>query len=214
MANSTAAPSTARLPAARVGTSTELGRRPRDASKTRRDILVTAALKFARQGYSRVTLREIADEIGVTPALVVRYFGSKRALFEEVAQSQLGVPLPELVDGDLQPQLEMRARMILSHFADPTARAPGVALLRSLDLDDGALFRSQLERRTLEPWSKEIVGRDVDVRLWLITGLLMGVGLFTVGALTEPERPPLCPAEAELLVQYFGAMLAVCLDPQ
>jgi len=67
--------------------STKGGKRSRNATKTRRDILDAAGQRFARAGYSHVTLKQIADDIGVTPALVVRYFGSKRSLFEDVANA-------------------------------------------------------------------------------------------------------------------------------
>jgi AcrR family transcriptional regulator len=186
-------------------------RRPRDATKTRRDILVAAGQRFARRGYAHVTLKEIADEIGVTPAMIVRYFGSKRALFEEVAKDETHPHMP-LVEGDLMQQLEARARSSFEFFDDKAARAPGLALLRSLDLDDGELFRAELHRRIYEPWSKEVVGPDADVRLQLILGVLMGVGLFSAGALTDPDRVHGSPADTERMVGYLAKMLAVCVE--
>ena len=124
-------------------------------------MLAAAAQRFARSGYSHVTLQEIADDIGVTPALIVRYFGSKLSLFEEVAKNQ-ALSFPPLVAGDLQTQMEARARAILGYFENRDARAPGIALIRSLDLDDGQLFRAELERRILQPWASEMEGRDAE----------------------------------------------------
>src|SRR4051812_44054340 len=57
------------------------GRR-RDAAKTRALLLDTARRRFARDGYSSTTLRDIADEAGVNVALIGRYFESKEGLFE------------------------------------------------------------------------------------------------------------------------------------
>jgi AcrR family transcriptional regulator len=186
-------------------------RRRRDATRTRQDILVAAARHFARVGYGNVTMKDIADDIGVTPALVVRYFGTKLALFEEVAGSgALSMP-PLDTDADVDAQLLTRARAMVAYFNDPTARAPGIALLRSLELDGGALFREQIDRRIRIPWAAELSGPDVDLRARIIVGLLLGVGLFTVGALTDPDKPPVEPAESDALVGYLARMLAVCV---
>jgi len=114
-------------------------------------------------------------------------------------------------DGDAKAQLKARARAIIAHYEDHIARAAGVALVRSIDLDDGELLRTQLERRILEPWSTELTGPHAEVRVRLIAGLLMGVGLFSIGALTEPDRPPLEPDQADRMAHYFTEMLAVCV---
>lgn len=55
--------------------------KPRSAAITRETILEAAARRFADEGYDDVTLREVAGDAGVDPALVVRYFGSKEDLF-------------------------------------------------------------------------------------------------------------------------------------
>ncbi|WP_432995321.1 TetR family transcriptional regulator [Dactylosporangium sp. CA-233914] len=56
--------------------------RRRDAVKTRGLLLETARRRFARDGYSSTTLRDIAEEAGVNVALIGRYFESKEGLFE------------------------------------------------------------------------------------------------------------------------------------
>ena len=59
------------------------GRRP-GPSTTREEIAEAARRQFAELGYDRATLRGIAGEAGVDAALVVRFYGSKDALFREV----------------------------------------------------------------------------------------------------------------------------------
>jgi len=56
--------------------------RPRDATNTRQLLLEAARLRFARNGYSSTTVREIAGDAGVNVALINRYFTSKEGLFE------------------------------------------------------------------------------------------------------------------------------------
>ena len=54
----------------------------RDATRTRQLLLDVAKKRFARDGYSATTVRDIADEAGVNVALISRYFTSKEGLFE------------------------------------------------------------------------------------------------------------------------------------
>jgi AcrR family transcriptional regulator len=54
----------------------------RDADNTRQLLLRAARERFARDGYSATTVREIAADAGVNVALINRYFTSKEGLFE------------------------------------------------------------------------------------------------------------------------------------
>lgn len=70
--------------------------RPRNAAETRADILAAARLRFGTDGFERTTLRAVAADVGVDPALVIRYFGSKQDLF--AAAAEFSVDLPDLRD--------------------------------------------------------------------------------------------------------------------
>ena len=63
------------------------GPRKRDAEATRAAILNAAKTQFARLGYDRTALRDIAGEAGADVALVKRYFGGKEALFTEALKA-------------------------------------------------------------------------------------------------------------------------------
>lgn len=52
--------------------------------RRRREIIESATRIFASYGYSSGSLRQIADEVGVTPAALTRHFGSKENLLSAV----------------------------------------------------------------------------------------------------------------------------------
>lgn len=54
---------------------------------TRESILSTARHAFARKGYAATTLADIASELNVTPAALLRYYRSKQELFREAMQA-------------------------------------------------------------------------------------------------------------------------------
>ncbi|HYO01098.1 MAG TPA: TetR family transcriptional regulator [Mycobacterium sp.] len=74
--------------------------RARNAQGTRADILAAARSRFGAEGYERTTLRAIAADVGVDPALVMRYFGSKQDLFAAAAAFTLDLPELEGIDPD------------------------------------------------------------------------------------------------------------------
>jgi AcrR family transcriptional regulator len=53
------------------------------AAKRKKQILMSAIRVFARSTYHGATTKAIAEEAGVTEALIYRYFGSKRHLFKD-----------------------------------------------------------------------------------------------------------------------------------
>lgn len=70
----------------------------RDADATRERLIGAARELFARQGFERTTVRQIAGLAGVNAALVSRYFGGKEALFAQAVAIDLA--LPDLTGAD------------------------------------------------------------------------------------------------------------------
>jgi AcrR family transcriptional regulator len=67
-------------------------KRPRNSAETRARILAAARDRFARDGYERTTIRGVAGDAGIDPAMVMRYFGSKEGLFAEASAFELHLP--------------------------------------------------------------------------------------------------------------------------
>ena len=92
-------------------------------SDIRQEIQDAAELLFTRKGYAATSLREIADQVGVNPAMVHYYFGSKLSLLRQV----------------LEQSLEPLAIAIAKMREDPHAPAVGVTglLLRTFNKHPG-----------------------------------------------------------------------------
>jgi AcrR family transcriptional regulator len=109
------------------------GRPADDGADRRQAILDIAREQFAAKGYDAASVRGIAREAGVDPALVHHYFGSKEKVF--VAAMELPfVPaerLPSVLEGDPAGMAERLARMFLGLWAEPDFRTPMLGLVRS-----------------------------------------------------------------------------------
>jgi AcrR family transcriptional regulator len=65
-------------------------RRPTSAEETRRRIEDTAEQLFRSMGYQKTAVADIARELGMSPANIYRFFASKSAINEAIAQRMLG----------------------------------------------------------------------------------------------------------------------------
>jgi AcrR family transcriptional regulator len=62
---------------------------PADGPDIREGILDTAEQLFASRGFAATSIREIAENVDVTPAMVHYYFGSKKRLLQAVMERAL-----------------------------------------------------------------------------------------------------------------------------
>ena len=125
------------------------GRRP-GPTTTREAIAEAARRQFAELGYDRATLRGIAGEAGVDAALVVRFHGSKDALFREVMALPPAVAeaIAGLADGPKATVGRRLAEAIVGMLEDPRSRSVVLGRIRSASShpDAAALVRETVTR--------------------------------------------------------------------
>ena len=98
----------------------------RDAQATRERLVAAARNAFSERGYERTTVREIAREAGVNPALINRYFGGKEQLFAESVAIGLNFPELSRIDRD------NLGKALVEHFFQRWEGEPQDDLLRVL----------------------------------------------------------------------------------
>ncbi|MFL6074744.1 MAG: TetR family transcriptional regulator [Mycobacteriales bacterium] len=110
----------------------QAGRRP-GPTATRQEILAAARRLFGQRGYAGTTIRAIAAEAGVNPALVHHFFRTKEQVFVAALEFpiQPAAVLAMLQDGPREEIGERTARFIVSVWREPDSRASLLAILRS-----------------------------------------------------------------------------------
>jgi AcrR family transcriptional regulator len=107
--------------------------RPADGGDRRTAILAAARSEFAAKGYDASSVRGIARQADVDPALVHHYFGTK----EKVFVAAMALPfdpaerLPQVLAGDPAQLGERLVRLFLGIWAEPDFRTPMLGMLRS-----------------------------------------------------------------------------------
>jgi AcrR family transcriptional regulator len=156
------------------------GRRPA-GSDTRGEILAAARSAFAAQGFHGATLRAIAAEAGVDPALVLHYFGSKEDLFG--ACVNMPVRPREAAEGILQGGVENAgrnlARLFLSVWETPASRDGLLAMLRSsLTTEQGAAaLREFFQSALIDRMTPQLEAPNARLRVSLVAAHLVGIAV-------------------------------------
>lgn len=187
------------------------GRRPGDPETTRQAILDAARRSFAEHGFDRATIRSIAADAGVDPALVIHYFGSKRELF--VAAHELPADPAEvfapIADLPVAERGEAFARAYLRLFAHESSA--GLSLLRAAATDDGAaaMLREFIEHHVM-PVGVTVLDHpddDGELRVTLIASHLLGLAvarrLIGIAAVAERDLDELVVAVSPTIQHYI-----------
>ncbi|WP_280235221.1 TetR family transcriptional regulator [Nocardia cyriacigeorgica] len=169
--------------------SARTGRRP-GRSGAKEAIIEAARARFADTGFGKTSIRAIAADAGVDPALVHHYFGSKQQLFAAVIELPID---PEVtlraVDAAPLAQLgETIVRAVVSVWDSP-AGAGVVAAVRSfLGDSEQSLTRVFLLEVVLERIRARIATPEDDGRLRMNLAASQMVGLLVARkiAMLEP----------------------------
>jgi len=115
------------------------GRRP-GHDDTRGTIRAAAGRRFRAQGYDRVSLRAIAREADVDPALVHHYFASKSDLFD-ASVLELGLDVAgqvdAIVEGDQALVGRRAVKVFFDRWDDVARRSPYLEALQGFCSGDG-----------------------------------------------------------------------------
>jgi AcrR family transcriptional regulator len=185
------------------------GRRP-GATGTRERIAIAATRAFAEAGFDGASIRGIAREAGVDPALVHHYFGSKEHLFVET----MDLPFdPQqlaraIVAGGVDGVGERIMQFAIGVWEQPGLRLITQGIARSVvgDPRAGGTVRHLLEA-TLLPAIRELGVDHPELRAELVWSQVIGIvlGRFVVG------MSPLAEASADDLVAIVAPALQATL---
>ncbi len=159
-------------------TGSRRGRRP-GAPDTKAAILTAARHRFAAIGYGRTSVRSIAAEAGVDPALVHHYFGTKDELFLaalELPVDPRKVLLPAIAAGGIDGAAERMLRVFVSVWDDPDIQVRLVAVFRGvLDAEGGRLLRDGFIPVVLEPVGAALGIDRPELRMPLVASQIVGL---------------------------------------
>jgi AcrR family transcriptional regulator len=181
------------------------GRRP-GSGGTRERILAAARSDFGNSGYEGTTIRGIAAQARVDPALVMHYFDSKEGVFRAAVRFPVdpGEFIPKLVAPGLDGLGERLVRFFVETWDSP-AGSPLLALIRSAvgNEEGAALLREFVTREVLGRLARALELDQPQLRAALVAGQLVGLAMIRYVVKVEP----LASASAAELVAWLGPTL-------
>ncbi|MFJ3863632.1 TetR/AcrR family transcriptional regulator [Streptomyces nigra] len=175
----------------------------RDAAATKAAILRAARYLLARHAHADITLKAVADRAGVSPPLILKYFGNKDTLFAQVmsfeadADALLAAPLERL-------GAHMVRHVLVSQSeqgADPLLRI----VFAPLHGEQGDILRANFRRQVTERITVRLDGPDAGLRAELAVATLLGLGVMYGIARGTDVR---ATAVDELVERYAPAVQA------
>lgn len=166
----------------------EKRRGPRqDGVEPREAIIDAARRQFAEQGFDGATMRAIAREAGVDPALVSYYFGSKSGLFVE--SLRLPVNPADAIDAVLAEGTGDLGRRLVTRFLQvwdtPATGEPVISVLRSA-ASRPEIMREFLDRRIVPRFAAALGGPDTELRATAVASQMLGLAFLRYVLRVEP----------------------------
>lgn len=182
------------------------GRRP-GPSSTRGQIVAAAARCFAADGYDATSVRHVAAQAGVDPALVRRFFGGKEQLFTEVASALIDPEqaLVAVTDGPAGEAGERLLSYFLTLLGDVRQPGPYLGLIRSAVTSEHAadLMRRFLAERVLGRIAATLHADRPALRAALVASQLVGLAVTRYAIRLDP----LTDADTGELVRWVAPVL-------
>jgi len=174
-------------------------------------LLEAARRRFAAGGYGGTSMRAIAADAGVDPAVALHFFGSKDGLFRAAVgwpfdPAPVAARLAEVDPADLGPTM---ARLFLGFWDDPSTGASLSALLRSAMTHEAsaALLRAFVGQQLFGRISHLVGGPAAALRVDLAAAQLIGVAVLRHVLRVEP----IASASTEELVGWLAPALTTYL---
>ncbi|WP_377270306.1 TetR family transcriptional regulator [Peterkaempfera sp. SMS 1(5)a] len=179
--------------------------RPRRSDATRAAILNAARERFAADGYDRTTIRAVAADARIDPAMVMRYFGSKQRLFAAAADFDLRIP----AIADLPP--DQVGSGLVAHFLDRWEDSDSLqVMLRSAATNEAAAEHAR--RIFAEQVAPAVAALEPDPAEAAALAALVAAQLIGLAMCRYVLRlPPVVAMGREELVARYGPLVEAVL---
>ncbi len=159
----------------------------KSARVTRKRICEAAQVLFSQRSYDAVGVREIAANAGVDAALVIRYFGSKEKLFQEIAAAAFDSS--DILEDGLESLPDRALDLLFTPVRDDSWRQdydPFRLLLNSVSSEiAGPIVARYFDRDFTAPIAAALKGKQSTNRARLLASYILGFALVRV-ALSFP----------------------------
>lgn len=180
-------------------------RRRRTAEETRQLILDAAGVAFATRPYREITLKDIAEDAGVSAPLIIKYFGSKEQLYDTLVDFSGAAQI--LYDGPLE---TLGARMVEVFARQTAAHKPlsmAMLFMSGSSEDSNRKLRDNYSSQMIDGLVERLSGPDRRMRAELALSMLLGVAFMRRRMMQEKAT-----GSVDEVVEMYGPLVQTLLD--
>lgn len=182
----------------------------RSGAESRQRILEAARALFPQHGYGGTTVRAVAAEAGVDPAMVFYFFGTKQGLFAAAIDMSAHLPpaIEAIFTGGLDGIGERIIRTLVENM-DKSDQTPLAMLTRSAPTHDQSetLLREFIDREITGRLAAMLDTPDAALRAGMVNVQLLGLTVARYIIRIEP----IASAPVDEVVTRFGLVVQHCL---
>ncbi|WP_323981259.1 TetR/AcrR family transcriptional regulator [Aeromonas media] len=176
------------------------------ADTTKALILDVARRRFSATGYRTTSLRAIAKEVGVDPALLIRYFGSKEELFLEA------LAISDFCEKALTGPLDGMGHRIVLEMISGDIKNKMSSYVSLVQASDSETIRTRLQEvvrtRFIEMLAQRLPGQDAELRAHLISAQMGGL----INSLAVIQHEMLLVTPFDMIARHYGAAIQLLID--
>ncbi|MEV8194291.1 TetR family transcriptional regulator [Rhodococcus pyridinivorans] len=150
-------------------------KRRRTSDETRKLIIDAAGKAFATRPYRDITLKDIAEEAGVSAPLIIKYFGSKEQLYEELVDFQYGAQV--LFDGPLESLGERMVAMLARPLEPYKPLSMNILFMSGGSEESNRMLRDNYSTQMIDALAARLPGPDARLRAELAMSAVMGLAI-------------------------------------
>lgn len=150
-------------------------KRRRTSDETRKLIIDAAGKAFATRPYRDITLKDIAEEAGVSAPLIIKYFGSKEQLYEELVDFQYGAQV--LFDGPLESLGERMVAMLARPLEPYKPLSMNILFMSGGSEESNRMLRDNYSTQMVDALAARLPGPDTRLRAELAMSAVMGLAI-------------------------------------
>ncbi|MEE2030833.1 TetR/AcrR family transcriptional regulator [Rhodococcus chondri] len=148
-------------------------KRRRTSEETRHLILDAAGLAFATRPYREITLKDIAEDAGVSAPLIIKYFGSKEQLYDELVDFKASALL--LLEGPLETLGERMVAMFARPLVPYKPLSMNILFMSGASEENNRKLRENYSTQMIGALAERLSGPDARMRAELVLSMLMGL---------------------------------------
>lgn len=183
------------------------------STNTRDEILAAAKKSFATDGFAATTIRKIAKDAGVDPALVMQFYGSKDVLFAAslAVSANALARMAEAFEGPVDGLGWRVTRAFLTLWEEKSGDGEALMAMQRAAMSSevaAAQLRDFVQYRLVEVFSPKIhAPSDAALRAGLATSMLVGV----IVSRNIVRIPLIADVEQDAVIELLGAAIQTIL---